>query len=271
MPTLVVPGAQLYYEVTGSGPVLLLITGAPADATSFVGMVPILSQRYTVVAYDPRGYTRSSLDGEPVEQRVEVHGEDAHHLLAEVTSEPAYVLGTSGGALVGIELAIRHPEQVRVLVAHEPAAIDVLPDGAEWRKFFDDVVDTFRSEGAFPAVRKFVKVVGVDPEEQPEPSEPNPETMAVMEQMKKNLELYFEYQLQQFTHGVPDIDELKRAPTRVVWAGGSGSHGLPCYEAAAKLAELYGEPLIEFPGDHQGVMTHPDDFAKAIEAAIAGK
>jgi pimeloyl-ACP methyl ester carboxylesterase len=46
MPTLDVPGAHLYYEVTGRGPVLLLITGAPADATTFAGMVPILSQKH---------------------------------------------------------------------------------------------------------------------------------------------------------------------------------------------------------------------------------
>jgi pimeloyl-ACP methyl ester carboxylesterase len=31
-----VPGATLHYEVTGSGPVLLLITGAPGDATNFL-------------------------------------------------------------------------------------------------------------------------------------------------------------------------------------------------------------------------------------------
>jgi pimeloyl-ACP methyl ester carboxylesterase len=220
------------------------------------------------VTYDPRGYTRSHLDGEPAEQRVEVHGE--HDLLAEVTSEPAYVFGTSGGALVGTELAIRHPEQVRVLVAHEPAAIDALPDGAEWRKFFDHVVDTFHNEGPFPAVAKCVKITSVDPEEQPERSEPTPESMAAMEQMTKNFELFFEYQLQQFAHGVPDVDALKAAPTRVVWAGGSGSRGLPCYEAGAILAERYEAPLIEFPGDHQGVMTYPGDFAKSLEAAIAG-
>jgi hypothetical protein len=39
--------------------------------------------------------------------------------------------------------------------------------------------------------------------------------------------------------------------------------------AGSKLAEQYGAPLIEFPRDHQGVMTHPDEFAAALEAAIA--
>ncbi|MBM7774570.1 pimeloyl-ACP methyl ester carboxylesterase [Actinokineospora baliensis] len=263
-----VPGATLHYEVAGSGPVLLLITGAPADATSFAGMVPVLARNYTVVTFDPRGYTRSSLQGEPVEQHLEDHADDAHRLLAEVTDEPAYVLGTSGGALVGIELAIRHPEQVKVLVAHEPAAIDVLPDGEQWREYFDEVVDTFHKEGAFPAVGKFIKIVGVNPEDMPAQPEPTPEMLAGMEQMRKNFELFFPYQLQQFTKGTPDIAALKEASPRVVWAGGTGSRGLPCYVATEKLAELYGEDLVEFPGDHQGLMTHPQEFSEALETAL---
>jgi pimeloyl-ACP methyl ester carboxylesterase len=264
-----VPGATLHYEVTGSGPTLLLITGAPGDATNFSGMVPILAERYTVVTYDPRGFTRSSLSGEPVDQHVDVAGDDAHRLLAEVTSEPAYVFGTSAGALVGIELAIRHPEQVKVLVAHEPPVIDVLPDSAEWRKFFDDVLEKFRTEGAFSAVGKFVEMVGVDPESQAQAQpEQTPEFLAMMGQLQKNLDFFFAHQFVQFAH-VPDIDALKATSPRVVWAGGAESHGLPCYVASVILAERFGGSVVEFPGDHQAVMTHPEEFSAELEAAIA--
>jgi len=71
---LKVPGARLYYEVQGSGPVLLMIPGGPTDAGVFAGLAGFLADRYTVVPYDPRGNSRSVLDGPPEDQRMDVHG-----------------------------------------------------------------------------------------------------------------------------------------------------------------------------------------------------
>jgi len=54
--------------------------------------------------------------------------------------EPASVFGNSSGAIIGLELAARHPEQVRVLVAHEPPLFELLrivttgaPSSRTWR------------------------------------------------------------------------------------------------------------------------------------------
>ncbi|MGH2758351.1 MAG: alpha/beta fold hydrolase, partial [Actinomycetota bacterium] len=63
--SLKVPGATLYHEVRGSGPVLLAIPGGPTDAGLFTGFAEYLADRYTVVTYDPRGHSRSTLDGPP--------------------------------------------------------------------------------------------------------------------------------------------------------------------------------------------------------------
>ena len=116
--TLHVPGASLYYEVRGRGPVLLLIGAGAANAASFNGIATHLADRYTVVSYDRRGYARSPLDHPEGEQRIETHSDDAHRLLAILSTEPAYVFGSSGGAKIGLDLAIRHPEQLHTLVAH---------------------------------------------------------------------------------------------------------------------------------------------------------
>ena len=59
--TLKVPGANLYYEVRGSGPVLLMMPGGPADASAFRSIVGHLATHYTVVTYDPRGLSRTKL------------------------------------------------------------------------------------------------------------------------------------------------------------------------------------------------------------------
>jgi pimeloyl-ACP methyl ester carboxylesterase len=150
--TLRVPGATLHYEVCGTGPVLLLIPGGPADAGGFAPIRNVLSDRYTVVTYDPRGVSRSPLDGEPQDTTVQIFAHDAHQLLAALGTEPAYVLGDSGGALVGLELVSQHPEQVRVLVAHEPPLTRLLDDADEHARFGQEVYDTYRSEGIGPAM-----------------------------------------------------------------------------------------------------------------------
>lgn len=67
---------------------------------------------------------------------------DVHRVLQAVTHEPALVFGSSGGAVTGLALATRHPEQVRTLVAHEPPLVEVLPDAEQVR----DVYDTYRAE-----------------------------------------------------------------------------------------------------------------------------
>jgi pimeloyl-ACP methyl ester carboxylesterase len=67
--TLKVPGATLHYEVCGTGPTLLLIPGGPADAGGCAPIRNVLCDRYTVVTYDPRGLSRSPLDGEPRTRR----------------------------------------------------------------------------------------------------------------------------------------------------------------------------------------------------------
>ncbi|MGH2618664.1 MAG: alpha/beta fold hydrolase, partial [Thermomicrobiales bacterium] len=107
------PGARLYYDVSGSGPVLLLIPGGAADADIFTPIVAPLAEHYTVVRYDPRGISRSRLDGPAEDVPVELHADDAQRLLKAIGSEPAYALGSSGGAVIGLALAERHPELVQ--------------------------------------------------------------------------------------------------------------------------------------------------------------
>jgi pimeloyl-ACP methyl ester carboxylesterase len=57
-----------------------------------------------------------------------MRADDAQRLIVESTNQPALVFGSSVGALIGLELVARHPEKVRLLVAHEPPAWELLPD-----------------------------------------------------------------------------------------------------------------------------------------------
>jgi pimeloyl-ACP methyl ester carboxylesterase len=137
--TVKVPGATLYVEVRGSGPVLLGISGGPTDAGMFSDLAGRLADRYTVVSYDQRGHSRSALEDEPEDIPVALHANDAAAILAVVTDEPAYVYGNSGGGTIGLELVARHPDLVRTLVAHETFLIELMPDAARWRSEFEDI------------------------------------------------------------------------------------------------------------------------------------
>jgi hypothetical protein len=116
LPTLDVPGATLYYERDGTGPVLLLIPGGPADAGIFAALRDVLSDRYTVVPYDPRGNSRSVPDDPSRGQDLDVHGDDAAKAWAgiEETYQAYCTQGVEAGlkrfeAAIGMEDA--PPEQ----------------------------------------------------------------------------------------------------------------------------------------------------------------
>src|SRR5258708_38687491 len=95
---LKVPGARIYYEVRGSGPVLLMMPGGPAAAGVFHRIAGHLASEHTVVTYDPRGLSHSPLDGPIQDERiVQTAADDAHRLLAVTHQRPALVLGNSGG------------------------------------------------------------------------------------------------------------------------------------------------------------------------------
>jgi pimeloyl-ACP methyl ester carboxylesterase len=289
--TLKVPGASLYYEVTGSGPVLLMIAGAPADAGVFAPIAAQLADRYTVVTYDWRGSARSPLDEPPGDVPgglpMQVQGDDADHLLAAVGAGPAYVLGCSGGALTGLDLAARHPERVDTLVAHEPPAMNLLPDAAGWRAAFQDVVDSYRREGAGPAMQQFISTAvrtgGPEPAgdesgppgqhqgpPMPDMSQMPPEMAEGMARMQANSEFFLTHLLPATIGYTPDVAALRAASPRIVVGAGDGSDGQMPHLAALTLAGRLGVTPVSFPGDHQGFATHAGPFAETVHQALHG-
>ena len=264
--TLRVPGATLHYEVRGDGPVLLLIPGGPADAGAFAPIRGQLSDRYTVVTYDPRGLSRSPFDGEPEDTTAGTFAEDAHRLLSALGTEPAYVLGSSGGALVGLELVSRHPEQVRALVAHEPPLTRMLDDAAEHARIAREVHDTYLSEGVGPAMGKFLASAGLDGGPPQPPAGPTPEMAGAMARMQGNFDFFLGHMWLPLGGYTPDVSRLRSAPITV--AVGEDSEGQLAYRTAVALAERLGKEPAVFPGDHGGFNSHPEAFARRLDEVL---
>ena len=96
------------------------------------------------------------------------------------------MLGSSSGAITGLELITRHPERVRMLVAHEPPCTEVLPDAADARAFFEDVYDTYKSEGLAAADVLFMVGTGMDDDAMPPMEDLLPEYRELAERMQAN-------------------------------------------------------------------------------------
>src|SRR5258706_8115708 len=124
MSTFEVPGAGLYYEAHGSGPLMIMIPGAGGAGGVFLRATEHLSAHYTVVIYDRRGFSRSQLDGpQDYDRRLETDADDVRRLIEQMSDEPATVFGASSGGIVALAVLARHPSVVRTLVPFEPPAV----------------------------------------------------------------------------------------------------------------------------------------------------
>ena len=109
-------GFDLYYEELGEGVPILLIPPAGSTASTWGAATEELARIGRVITYDRRGYARSG--GEPVRSMF-THTTDAAELLEYVRCSPAVVVGTSAGAAIAVDLAVRRPDLVRAVIAHE--------------------------------------------------------------------------------------------------------------------------------------------------------
>ncbi|MEV6926212.1 alpha/beta fold hydrolase [Dactylosporangium sp. NPDC051485] len=249
---LSVPGATLYYEVRGSGPVLLLICGGIYDAEGFAGLAEHLAAERTVVTYDRRGNSRSALTGPPARLIVEEQADDAYRILGAVgvtEDEPADVFGNSSGATIALELATRHPEMLRTVVAHEPPVFELLPDLEHWRAVMGEVAEAYRDGGVGPAMETFGTAMGMRGDDNTQGAPPSPEFAA---RMGGNLETFVAAEIPPVAAYVPDLDGLRSLPVRVVPAVGSASTGEPPNRAGLELAARLEKAAEVFPGGHGG-------------------
>ena len=266
---LEVPGARLYYERRGSGPLLLMI-GSPMDSTGFASLADALASEYTVVTYDPRGIGYSSREDAAADVTPEQQADDVYRLLSALDGGPAYYFGSSGGAVVGLALVTAHPDKIRTLVAHEPPVIELLPDREQVRSQIDDIYVTFRADGADSAMQKFMVQAGLGgaPGQQEEAPPSRQLTAEQIDRMRASTEFFLAHLIRPTTNFRPDIGALQAAPARIVVGVGSASKGQLANRAAVALADRLGVAVADFPGDHGGFVAQPEQFGHALAEVL---
>jgi len=265
---LPVPGARLYYETVGSGPLLVMVPGATGTAEGMRRAGELLARSYTVVLYDRRGFSRSRLDRpQDFAHRLDADADDLRRLAEHLSDAPARIFGVSSGATVALHTLARHPIVVGTLIAFEPPAMRLLPDGQRWLDFFHTVYDLYRRAGIEAAVQKFR-------EETFAPGD----RIAMARAMdlthgpiSANLAYWFDHELRQYPAATLDLDRLRARADRIVPAAGRDSHGYPCRDAAVELGKRLGRPVIDLPGGHVGCMTQPAAFTTELGQALTSR
>jgi pimeloyl-ACP methyl ester carboxylesterase len=273
--TLDVPGATLTYDIReaegeSAEPALLMI-GQPMDASGFNSLAGHFRDR-RVVTYDPRGVTRSELKDGSGKPTPDDRADDLHRLISALGSEPVDIFGSSGGALDGLTLVARHPDQVRTLVAHEPPAAQTLPDREAALAAAASIEETYERDGMGPAMAKFMalnSLKGPIPADFADQPAPDPAAFGMPASDDGSRDDPLLSNMITGTHHELDFDALRAAPTRIVVAAGVESEGEFTHRAALAVAERLGQDATIFPSHHGGFLGGEFGYAGEPEAFAA--
>jgi pimeloyl-ACP methyl ester carboxylesterase len=130
-PRLEGAGVELAYEEHGSGPPVLLVHGLAADARALAPVAEALASDARVIAHDRRGYGASGSPEPYTGTTVMEQAEDAAAVLTGLGAAGAVVAGEGFGALVALDLLLRHAALVRAAVVADPPLFALVPEATE--------------------------------------------------------------------------------------------------------------------------------------------
>jgi 3-oxoadipate enol-lactonase len=138
-------GVKLHYEMTGSGPELLLIAGLGANRNSWAPVLPQLSERHTCITFDNRGAGRSDVPEGPYS--IEQMSDDTAALVEHLGIGPVPAIGWSMGGVILQSLLIDHPGSVSRAVL-----LSTLPSYSDVQHAWLDGLLALRAAGVDPVV-----------------------------------------------------------------------------------------------------------------------
>lgn len=110
-----VDGISLYYATIGAGPPVVLLHGGLANSDYWGNQVRALAPHHEVILVDSRGHGRSTRDADPF--GYDLMADDVVGLLDHLKIARADIVGWSDGGILGLDLAMRHPDRVHKVFA----------------------------------------------------------------------------------------------------------------------------------------------------------
>jgi pimeloyl-ACP methyl ester carboxylesterase len=157
---------SIYYETYGAGPPVLVLHGGLGSIEGMSYQIRALAKSHFVIAADSRGHGRSTDSSAPLSYSL--MSDDMSKLLDHLQIGRVDIVGWSDGGIIGLDLAIRHPERVKRLVAISanydvdgivdsptldsevpPAPLRYklfAPDPAHWPVFYRKVINMWRTQ-----------------------------------------------------------------------------------------------------------------------------
>jgi pimeloyl-ACP methyl ester carboxylesterase len=268
MPTANVNGVQLFYELSGTGELpLVLVHGSWASHHTWDLVVPRLAESFRVLAYDRRGHSESQRPTWQGSVREDVA--DLAALIEHLGLAPAWITGSSFGASITLRLAGERPELFRGLIAHEPPLFSLLADDPAVAPMLEEVgrgigavVERIASGDQAGAAEQFVETLALGPGTWAQLPPDYQQTM--IENAPTFLDEANDAELMAF-----DLKWIKpfSRPSLLT----TGDQSPPTFApVVAKLADvLPNVGVVPLPGaGHIPHVTHPDAYVEAIMAFI---
>lgn len=255
---------EIYWEARGAGQPVLLIPGTPGDGGQFDTVARELAREHLVITYDRRGTSRSARPMGWNRTTVVEQADDAAGVLASVGAGPAIAFGTSNGAAVALELALRHPARVKRAVLHEMPLLSVLANPEPVASAMGSVIDAaMQHEGPAAALEAFLRFAFGDQIVDAWPAE-------FRDRLLANAEMVFTVELPAFQAYRPDPDGLAGCEVPVSILVGEHQPAPFFREAAQWLADQLRCRVDASPDAHGPQFSSPVRLAAMINALAAG-
>ncbi len=281
--TLKTAEADIVYDVEGPLPTAdgrppLFMIGQPMDASGFRTLASYFPDR-TVITYDPRGLGRSTRKDGRVDSVPTVQAEDVHAVIGALDVGPVEMFASSGGAVTALALVAAYPNDVTLLVAHEPPLVPVLPDAEAAERAAAQFRNAYAAKGWGSGMAAFIAMTswqGAFTEEYFERPAPDPAQFGMpTEDDGARDDPLLSDRSSPVSSYRPDFDALAATPTRIVIALGEESAGTFTGRTSVATAEQLGQQATVFPSHHGGFVGgnsgyagQPEAFARKLRAVI---
>ena len=147
MPVARVNGINIYYESHGEGFPLVFAYGLGGNTTEWEPQIPVFSQRYRFIVWDPRGHGKSDAPRDVEQYTQEIFAQDLKGLLDHLGIQRAYVGGLSMGGGIATRFTILHPQQVAALLVIDSASSSGRLTAQETRRMREEIIRLAETRG----------------------------------------------------------------------------------------------------------------------------
>ncbi|EUJ23382.1 haloacid dehalogenase [Listeria grandensis FSL F6-0971] len=275
MAILTCDGANLFYEISGQGPTLILIPGANGTGDIFKPASMFLKEHFNVITYDRRGFGQSTLTEDMPQEAADTHSTyrlktDAADVaaLAQAVSgeEQVFIMGSSSGSIVAMETLQDFPEIVKQIAFHESPINTLLPAAKKWQDINAEITTTALTENFALGMEKFATAMRTVELDKKMMARPGVDLSDMDNPEVQGIDYWFRYEIRQYTSREIDFNAFKQHRDKIRLLNGTDSKGSFPQDVMHVISDYLDLPIYDIPGAHLGYIQKPEGFATTLMA-----